>query len=172
MIKSKQLARPSLPSIVPEWNLNKVLTYINVKNLQLSDRDLLRKSAFLLLLATGWRISELHACVRSDNYCTFSNSSLRIRPHPNFLAKNEKLSNRWKTRDIKSLVLNNGGISRLCPVSTLRAYLQRSKRDKDGPLFQPVSKNAKLLTKHNLSTEICKIILEADPFAKTKVIDV
>ena len=172
LIRSMQIVRPSLPSVEPQWNLNKVLNHINVNNLILSDRDLLRKSAFLLLLATGWRISELHACVRSDDYCKFSNSSLRIRPHPNFLAKNEKLSNRWKTKNINSLVLNNGGISRLCPVATLRSYLQRSKRDKDGPLFQLVSMNAKPLTKHNLSTEICKLILEADPDAKAKVHDV
>ena len=32
--------------------------------------------------------------------------------------------------------------------------------------------NAKLLTKHNLSTEIYKLILEADPVAKAKIHDV
>ena len=68
--------------------------------------------------------------------------------------------------------MHNGGISKLCPVATLRAYLQRSKRDKEGPLFQLVSMYAKPLTKHNLSTEICKLILEADPDAKAKVHDV
>ena len=138
----------------------------------LSDRDLLRKAAFLLLLATGWRISELHACVRSEKYCQFTRNSLRLRCHPNFMAKNESLSKRWKARDIKPLVLRDGGVSRLCPVSTLSSYLKRSKGKRAGPLFQPVCKGAKPLTVHKLSTEICNLILEADPVAKAKVHDV
>ena len=172
LIKGMQIMRPSLPTEEPQWDLNKVLTYINDMPQPLSDRDLLRKAAFLILLATGWRISELHACVRSEKYCQFSPGSLRLRAHPNFLAKNESLSNRWKARDIKSLILRNGGVSRLCPVSTLKSYLKRSKGKRDGPLFQPVSKGARPLTKHMLSTEICKLILEADPTVKAKVHDV
>ena len=105
-------------------------------------------------------------------YCTFSSFSLRISPHPNFLEKKENLRSSWKTRDFKLLVLNNGGVSSLCPVSSLSSFLERSKRDKGGPLFQPVSKDAKPFTSHVLSTEIRKIILEAAPFAKTKVHDV
>ena len=172
LIKAMQIARPSLPTEEPQWNLNKVLTYINDMPQPLSDRNLLRKAAFLLLLSTGWRISELHACVRSVKYCQFSQGSLRLRAHPNFLAKNENLSNRWKTRDIKPLLLRNGGVSRLCPVSTLKSYLRRSKGKREGALFQPVSKGEKPLTRHSLSTEICKLILEADPVAKAKVHDV
>ena len=172
LIKAMQIARPALPTEEPQWSFNKVLTYINDMPEPLSDRDLLRKAAFLILLSTGWRISELHACVRLDKYCQFSQNSLRLRAHPNFLAKNENVSNRWKARDIKPLILRNGGVSRLCPVSTLRSYLRRSKGKRDGPLFQPVSKGAKPLTKHGLSTEICKLILEADPVAKAKVHDV
>ena len=172
LIKAMQITRPNTPTEEPQWNLNKVLTYINDMPEPLSDRDLLRKAAFLLLLATGWRISELHACVRSEEYCQFTRKSLRLRCHPNFMAKNESLSKRWKARDIKPLVLRDGGVSRLCPVSTLSSYLKRSKGKRAGPLFQPVCKEAKPLTVHKLSTEICNLILEADPVAKAKVHDV
>ena len=41
-IKAMQIVRPSLPTEEPQWNLNKVLTYINDKPHLLSDKDLLR----------------------------------------------------------------------------------------------------------------------------------
>ena len=54
----------------------------------------LRKAAFLVLLTTGWRISKLHACVRENEFCRFSeNSTLIMRPHLTFLAKNEGKEN-------------------------------------------------------------------------------
>ena len=172
LIKAMQIERPNLPSEDPQWNLNKVLTYINDMPQPLSDRDLLRKAAFLILLATGWRISELHACVRAEKYCKLTRNSLHLRFHPKFIAKNESLSKRWKSREIKPLFLRNGSVSRLCPVSTLSSYLNRSKRKRVGPLFQPVCKEAKPLTIHKLSSEICNLILEADPVAKANVKDV
>ena len=89
LIRGMHLNRPSAPVTDPQWNLNKVLTFIDSWSDPISDLRLLRKTAFLLLLATGWRISELHACVREEEYCHFTlNSTLRLRPHPSFLAKN------------------------------------------------------------------------------------
>ena len=167
------MKRPNQPAEEPQWNLNKVLKYID-EDLpdQLSDEDLLRKTAFLLLLATGMRISELKACVRSNDFCQFTQNSLRIRSHPNFVAKNEPLDKRWSFRVVKSLNLPNGDASKLCPVSTLRSYLSRTSRVKDGPLFLSVCKDAKALSVHQLSMEVCRIILKADPQTKAKVHDI
>ena len=119
----------------PAWSLNKVLDFLN-KETNLSDKvSLLRKTAFLLLLATGWRISELHACVRNSDSCTFSNNSLLLRPHPSFLAKNESTQKRWSHMEIKVLKLQDGSISNLCPVTSLLKYLKITKKFKEGNLF-------------------------------------
>lgn len=173
LIRGMQVKRPNQPAEEPQWNLNKVLKYID-EDLpdQLSDEELLRKTAFLLLLATGMRISELRACVRSNDFCQFTQSYLRIRSHPNFIAKNEPLDKRWTFRVVKSLKLPNGNASKLCPVSTLRSYLNRTSGVKDGPLFISVGRDAKALTVNQLSMEVCRIILKADPQTKAKVHDV
>ena len=89
LLRSMAIQRPNVPFSAPAWSLNKVLSYLDNLTLPLSDIMLFRKTAFLLLLATGWRISELHACVRNTEYCQILQNALRIRPHPSFLAKNE-----------------------------------------------------------------------------------
>ena len=105
LIRSMCLQRPNKPISAPAWSLDKVLDFLNKEN-KLSDKvSLLRKTAFLLLLTTGWRISELHACVRNSDFCTFSNNSLSLRPHPSFLAKNESTRKRWSHKEI--MVLKN-----------------------------------------------------------------
>ena len=126
-----------------------------------------------MLLATGWRVSELHACVRQEEYCQFSyDSSLRLRPHPSFLAKNECPRRRWTHKEIKNLILPDGKVSKLCPVSSLKSYINRSNSSQTGPLFQPFRKEAKPFTVAQLSSHICKLILEADEETKAKVHDI
>ena len=131
---------------------------------------LLRKTAFLLLLATGWRVSELHACVRNSEFCTFTNNSLLLRPHPSFLAKNESTQKRWSHKEIKVLRLQDGSISNLCPVTNLLKYLKITKKFKEGDLF--LTPNNTKISVHGLSTQICSLILQADPNTKAKVHDV
>ena len=172
LLKSMSIERPNIPISTPAWSLNKVLIHLDNLPEPLSNIMLLRKTAFLLLLATGWRISELHACVRNEEFCKFSqNSSLRIRPHPNFLAKNESTINRWPHKEVKRLLLKDGSVSKLCPVASLQEYLQRTSHSSKGELFlhhdgiQKISVN-------QLSIQICKLILEADPNTKSRVHDV
>jgi len=62
LLRSMAIKRPNVPFSAPARSLNKVLSYLDNLTLPLSDM-LFRKTAFLLLLATGWRISELHVCV-------------------------------------------------------------------------------------------------------------
>ena len=83
-----RIRRPPEPSLKAQWSLHKVLTLLeNIVNL--TETISLRKTAFLLLLATGWRISEVHACVREEQYTSFNErGSLLIKPHSSFLAKN------------------------------------------------------------------------------------
>ena len=173
LIRGMRVRRPSSPISEPHWSLNKVLTFIENMPEPLSKQNLLRKSAFLLLLATGCRISELHACVRLEKFCRFTfDSSLRLRPHPSFLAKNECSYIRNEPFTIKTLILPDGKISKLCPVSSLKEYLDSSTNRISKVLFQPISKKTKLFSPKKLGAQICQVILEADPQTKAKVHDI
>ena len=82
------IQRPNIPVAAPAWSLNKVLLELDKLEDNISLELSLQKTAFLLLLATGWRISELHACVRDRDFCFISSENvLRIRPHPSFYCK-------------------------------------------------------------------------------------
>ena len=172
LLRSMNLQRPIIPVTAPDWSLNKVLTFLdNPDNIQ-SKVMQFRKTAFLLLLATGWRISELHACVRDKEYCKFTkDSTLLIRPHPVFLAKNEQPQQRWTFKEIKVLKLEDGKISNICPATELKKYLQDTSKMTKGSLFLKPN-NQEKMTIHTLSTQICSIILQADPSTKAKVHDV
>ena len=173
LLRAMCLQRPREPTSAPAWNLNKVLTFLENLPQPIPLVMLFRKTAFLLMLATGWRVSELHACVRDKDFCYFSrDSTLCIRPHPSFLGKNERTQDRWEHKEIKRLHLQDGSISALCPVTNLKEYLKRTSKFKKGKLFlSPYDKN-KEITIHTLSKNICQIILRADPATKAKVHDI
>ena len=170
LIKAMLLQRPIPPPSAPAWNLHKVLIAINNMEWNLHVTQALQRAAFLLLLATGYRISELHACVRSSSFCSISNNGvLRIRPHPTFLAKNECVEKRWTHKVIEPLY-EGQVISKLCPVTCLKQYLKVSKLT-DGPLFVHPVKN-KVLSKFLLSKLICDFIKGFDPSVSVKVHDI
>ena len=170
MIKAMSIVRPSRPLSAPSWNLQKVLDFTEGMSNSLSLMDRLAKAAFLLLLATGWRISELHACVKLTDYCSISHDNvLKIRPHESFLAKNEPGHSRRSHTIIKPLMVNNSR-SKLCPVLALQEYLQISKPKGHGPLF--VNELEKRLSKFELSKIVCQHVLNGDPSAKAKVHDI
>ena len=103
LLRGMRIRRPHEPSPKPQWSLNKVLSLLETSDTY-SETNSLRKSAFLLLLATGWRISELHACVREKEYCSFNErDSLLIKPHTSLLAENG-LRKRIEPREIKTLL--------------------------------------------------------------------
>ena len=101
----------------------------------LQKQSLSGKTAFLLLLATGWRISEVHACVRDEQYSSFNErGSLLIKPHSSFLAKNG-LRKRIEQREIRTLIGSNGQVSKICPVAAMKHYLSKTYKYKTGCLF-------------------------------------
>ena len=171
LIKGMFVQRPNLPAAAPSWSLNKVLAYLDDIPDSPTLDVLLQKTAFLLLLATGWRISELQACVRDPKYCFVNGATLMLRPHPAFMAKNECPKKRWLHQPIRPLQLPNGSPSKLCPVHSLQAYQWKTPRVSKGSLFIHPS-TQKPLTVHQLSTSVCKVILAADPVAKASVHDV
>ena len=174
LIRGMKILRPNLPSQDPQWNLNKVLKYLDEDmTYPLSNIDLLRKTAFLLLLAPGMRISELQACLRTEISCRFTEDNfLHLSHHPLFLAKNESPTRRWKYKVINPLFSQDGSANKLCPVSSLKEYLNRSPAIRTGRLFRSSDNGAKELSKNQLSSEICKLIVKADPGTKAKVHDI
>ena len=63
LIKGMSIKRPKMPVTAPSWDINKVLIHLEAVPDYPALETLLQKAAFLLLLATGYRISELQACV-------------------------------------------------------------------------------------------------------------
>ena len=172
LLRAMYIQKPNPPVTAPLWNLNKVLSLLDSWEENLPIEDLLQKTAFLLLFATGWRVSELHACVRGTEFCSISeDDTLLIRPHPSFLAKNESTINRWNHKTIKPLRLVDGTLGNLCPVNSLKQYLQHTRKvDATKLLLHP--KTQKPLSKQQLSSYICKLILRADPSGRAKVHDI
>ena len=170
MIRAMALIRPSRPFTAPSWNLQKVLDYIEGLPNNITYEDCLARAAFLLLLSTGWRVSELHACVKMTSYCAISpDYVLKLRPHEAFLAKNELANKRWSHTTIRPLIIN-GTRSKLCPVSNLLKYLQISQPRNRGPLF--TNKNNLPISLFTLSRYICRLILKGDPVTRVKVHDI
>ena len=149
-----RIRRPSEPSPKPQWSLNKVLTLL--ENIVNSNETIsLRKTAFLLLLATGWRISEAHACVREEQYTSFNErGSLLIKPHSSFLAKNG-LRQRIVQKEIEILKDSCGQVSNLCPVTAMKQYLTMTDKHKSGCLF---IKHKKWKSNDFVTTQISKLL--------------
>ena len=170
LIRGMRIRRPNEPSPKPQWSLNKVLTLLE-GIVNPSETISLRKTAFLILLATGWRISEAHACVREGQYTSFNErGSLLIKPHSSFLAKNG-LRQRIVQKEIEILKDSCGQVSNLCPVAAIKQYLTMTDKHKSGCLFiNP--KNGRAMTLSQLRYQICSLITEADPDTRARVHDI
>merc|ERR1712082_46754 len=133
LLRGMKIRRPHEPSPKPQWSLNRVLTLLE-SIINPTETCSLKKTAFLLL-ATGWRISEVHACVREEEYSSFNKrGSLLIKPHTSFLAKNG-LRKRIEQREIRTLLGTDGQVSKICPVSAMKEYLSNTNKQKTGSLF-------------------------------------
>ena len=173
LIRGMKRKRPADPPSQPAWSLKKVLCFIEDLEEPLSDTWVLRKAAFLLMLATGYRVSELHACVRDNDLCSFNEDmSLTIRPHPNFVAKNEPTQKRWPPKEIRPLPVQGVNPNNLCPVRALQTYLCRTSNTKNGRLFRRPGSELRDLSAPQLSKHICALITTADPHAKAKTHDI
>ena len=123
------------------------------------------------MLATGWRISEIHACVREEEYSSFNErGSLLIKPHSSFLAK-DSLRKRIEQREIRTLIGSDGHVSKICPVLAMKQYLQKTNKHKTGCLFLN-PRNGRAITLSQLRYHICSLITEADPDTRAKVHDI
>ena len=124
------LKRPPPRHFMPNWSLQHVISFLKTrrfraKNVTLLDR--LKKTLFLVSLATGNRVSELAAMRRHG--LAFSNDyrKVTIPVAQNFLYKNQSQDNAPPNIVIRAL----GPTEKphlLCPVNNLRKYLAKTKK--------------------------------------------
>ena len=159
------MIRPSMPS----WSVQNVLNLLKSRtynNRACSLYFLLKKTVFLTALATGNRVSEIAAMYLPWNW-DHGNEELQIPVKPGFLYKNQRAGRCPPNIKIKSFM---GGAKSICPVSTLKAYVTRSK-GKRGPLFRN-SSNGNQLRPCTISKILCSVIEEAQPGCVPKAHDV
>ena len=154
--------RPSIKSPPISWSLGKVLDYASSIDNESADlKLLLRKSIFLLAMATGARLSELAALTRDPEHVLFKESGeVTLYPDPTFLAKNEDPYKRWDPWNIPPLPEEPS----LCPVRCLQAYLNRTPDIHSGQLFRGESYGSNLSIKQ-IRYKMGLLIKHADPLA-------
>ena len=165
--------RPAEPYRPITWSLDKVLImlseveYSSAGNLEW----ILSKALFLLSLATGGRISEIHALRREPEFLAFGDNDLTLISRVSFLAKNENPTHRRDPIVIPRLFDDDGSPHVLCPVAALENYIKSTNSVKTGPLFLSV-KNNKPLSKAACAFHLCAVIKESQPGVFPKAHDV
>ena len=141
------------------WSLDKALQLASsIDPDQCSFQQLLRKTLFLIALASGARLSEMTALSRAPKFVKFLHTGeVLLSPHAKFLAKNEDPQKRWKPWKIIPLPQDLS----LCPVSTLRSYLEKTHSWTSGPLFRREKRRNYLHQWHQTTNSL--LIKEADP---------
>ena len=163
-IKALHNIRPAAPMTKVSWSLDKVLCFAISEQFS-AEKSLLNSlyiTAFLLALATGSRVSELHSVLRGEEYMEFSDLGVTMFPNPNFLAKNEAPNARRTPIFISRLKSDQGEQHPLCPVGNLELYLKLSSATKSIKLFVHPSSLTELSV-HKLRYFICKFIRSANP---------
>ena len=136
----------------PLWDLGFVLSFLRSDRFfppeKLSLKELSQKTAFLILLASARRMSEIHALSGLDHNIEFvrKSDSVILSFLPEFRAKNEKAEEELKSIEIKSLknfIEPDDPDLRNCPVSLLKCYLKRSHPRRKGQrrLFLSINQN-------------------------------
>ncbi len=126
-LKGVSRLRPSRKGMVPQWDLNLVLSSLSCAPFEpltnAAVKWLSLKSAFLLAIATARRVSELHAlsvspqCLRWGPEC----KQVTLWPNPAFLPK--VLSLQYVNKPIIISAFTDDHRSVLCPVRALRQYV-------------------------------------------------
>ena len=166
VVKACAKSRPKLPKQPPSWSLAKVLEKAASIGLDCTDLTLqLRKTAFLITLASSGRISEVTALMRGGEHIQFlQTGEARLTPDRAFLAKNESPSDRWEPWVITPLPQ----FPALCPVRALKQYLLLTNSIKEGQLFRGETVGSRLSPKQ-LGNKIIAFICSAEPDKKAKV---
>ena len=149
MINSFFIQRPPVRKLIPNWDLQLVLNKLCDAPFEPLCKAELKwlslKTLFLVAVASGRRVSCLHALSVADGHFRQNQSGTTLVPAPGFLAKNDTLN-----YIAKAIVLTK--MSRvssvpedrlLCPCRALRVYVERTRgiRGDDDHLFLCFAKN-------------------------------
>ena len=159
------LQRPPKKKGCPSWSLKKVLELLSSEEYSssASTEAIFKKAVFLVSLASGFRISEMAALMRSKTLTKFAsdNSFVMIATNPRFLAKNERLHHRMKPTRIPALRTEEDAHP-LCPVSALANYIAAvPAQDGDKLWIWPTSR--RICSSTHLASILCSVIRQADP---------
>ena len=164
-MKGLAASMPVSRPIPVQWNLNVVLSYLQgIEPLSsVSPIALLKKTLFLVALASGRRISELTHLSWKHPFLVINDSVASLVYTPGFLAKNEKPGKLHPRIFIKSIPCGSHSPERfLCPVRCL-VYWRRRIRERSGgaeqQLFQ--SPDAVFQSSKRLSSLLVEVIKEA-----------
>ena len=168
------LQRPSKIPSPPAWSLTRVLDFLQSDRFgsAASRSDLFRRALFLLALATGLRVSQLGALLRTPEFAKFAPglSSVTLTPRPSFLAKNERVRHRMRPVTVPAW-FDDSSHHPLCPVAALKAYLDATSQSPGQHLWvDPVS--FRPLKTVDISRALTEVIRLADPSAPAKAHDV
>ena len=130
--------RPKSSRNLPKWNLSVVLNELTTAPIEpMKDTDfkhLTLKTAFLLALASGKRRSEIHAWVANKLSNLGQWEKVALFPSSDFIAKNQLAREGSQSVSPVTIPALTTTVDRkfkedrtLCPVRTLRYYLDRTK---------------------------------------------
>ena len=93
LLRSLSLKRPNFRPLVPSWSLPKVLEALAKPPFEplhsASLLDTTIKTCFLLAVASGQRVSSLHALSIARGHIRWENGGVRLIPNAKFIAKNQ-----------------------------------------------------------------------------------
>ena len=170
LARAQFIARPPSKRIVPKWELDGVLKLLSSRRFTKRDislKDLLVKTLFLICLATGNRGSEIAALVR-HGVCWRSDGSAVLPVKPGFLYKNQ--SQNRSPPNIVIVPLPSQDKSSLCPSYNQKLYLKRSSDGQGNAIFLH-PETGRNLQRPSLSSLLCSLIEEACPNSFPKMHD-
>ena len=157
--------RPRHLRVPPSWNLDVVLRYLMSSEYEplerLSLRALTKKTLFLVALATAKRVEELQALSRQ---VAFRGPDMFVSYLPYFVAKTDRpdapLPRSFKVCSLRKFAGDLEEGSLLCPVRSIRAYLERTKSavSRASSLFVSLRSPSRQISKNAVSFFLREVI--------------
>ena len=166
------LKRPPVKTLLLAWSLPVVLRALAEAPFELLHKVSLHclaiKTAFLVAIVSGQRISALHALSIEPGHVRWEPAGVRLVPRPNFIAKNQSPS----SQPVEIFLPSMSSFSSVeadkvwCPVRALKWYLDRTKAKRSSTsLFVSSIEPFKAISKASISRWLVECITMAGPEA-------
>ena len=134
LMKSFFLKRPPTKTLLPAWSLPAVLRALASAPFESLHKASLRlltlKTAFLVAIALGHRVSLLRALCVDPGHLRWEASGVRLIPRPGFIAKNQSMTSGSVEIFLIPAISTLSSVEEdkvWCPVRTLKWYVDRTK---------------------------------------------